>query len=285
MSGYSTVSSLNKLFANIYEDAVFAVREQTIATRLVTTFTDGRGDQTRTISEYPSVSFQAVAETEDYANPTEFKKTSLSTLTPGEYMAQFILTDRRLETDPQDARRDAAMELGYGAADKVDSDVLGNIANLTGGTVGASGTTMIWGYLFAAISRLRQAKVPRPYYAVLAPYHWHDLATAVTPAATTATNAPQFQDEVMRRWYVGNVAGLDGIFVSANVPVSGTDAYSAVFNPRAIAYDLRRDFRLEPERDASARAYELNATMLYAHGVWRPKWGVAIQADNSAPES
>ena len=47
----------------------------------------------------------------------------------------------------------------------------------------------------------------------------------------------------------------------------------------AIAYDLRRDVRLEPERDASKRAWELNLTMMYAHGVWRPLWGVQIIHD------
>jgi len=124
-----------------------------------------------------------------------------------------------------------------------------------------------------------------PYVAVLHPTHWHQLATTAAVAGTV-TNAPNFQDEVMRRWYVGTAAGVD-IFVSNNVPAgsTSTDSYSAMFNPRALAYDLRRDYRLEPERDASARAWELNATMLYAHGVWRPLWGAYILCDAQAPTS
>jgi hypothetical protein len=88
----------------------------------------------------------------------------------------------------------------------------------------------------------------------------------------------------MREWFVRRVAGVD-IFVSANVSTSGSDAYSGMFSRDAIAFDLRRDFRLEPERDASARAWELNATMLYAHGVWRPAFGVTILADATTPAS
>lgn len=276
-TGYSRVADMSSYFNNIYEDAVFALHEGTIATRLVRTFTDGMGDQARYVSSYPTVAPTAVAETEDYSNPTAWTKSALSSLTPGEVMSQVILTDRRIETDPQNARQDAATEMGLGMAEKVDQDILGNFNALTGGTVGASGSAMTWGYFFAAISILRANKVPRPYYAVLHPYAWHYMAESAAVAATV-TNAPQFQDDVMRQWYVGSAAGVD-IFISANLEASGNDAYSAIFNPNAMAFDLRRDVRLEPERDASKRAWELNMTMLYAHGVWRPTWGVQIIHD------
>ena len=54
--GLSGVAELNSYFANLYEDAVFAVHEQTIATRLVRNFTNGNGDQTRTFTAYPTIS-------------------------------------------------------------------------------------------------------------------------------------------------------------------------------------------------------------------------------------
>lgn len=275
--GISQVSDLNSYFNNIYEDAVFGVREGQLATRLVRTYSNGMGDQTRTLSEYSQVSFATVAETEDFSAPTTFDKTALSTLTPGEVAAQIYLTDRRIETDPQNAQQDASRELAFAAADKIDTDIFSNFSSLTGGTVGASGSTASWGYLYAAASILRANKVPGPYVAVLHPYHWHQMAEAAA-VVSTVTNAPQFQDEIMRQWYVGSAIGMD-IFFSANVPTSGTDAYSAVFSRDALAFDLRRDFRLEPERDASKRAWELTASMLYAHGVWRPTWGVQFIAD------
>ena len=104
--------------------------------------------------------------------------------------------------------------------------------------------------------------------------------------AATVTNAPDFQDEIMRKFYVANVAGLDGIFVSANVETSGgTGAYGAVFNPNAIGFDVRSGITLEPERDASKRAWELNMTALYATGAIRPLWGVQILHDITAPTS
>ena len=110
--GLSGVAELNSYFNNIYEDAVFVARDQSLATRMVRVFTDGRGDQTRSVTTYPEITPAVVAEAEDFAAPTAFDKTLLSTLTPAEYMAQVILTDRRLETDPQNARQDAGIELG-----------------------------------------------------------------------------------------------------------------------------------------------------------------------------
>uniref|UniRef100_A0A6H1ZE65 Putative capsid protein n=1 Tax=viral metagenome TaxID=1070528 RepID=A0A6H1ZE65_9ZZZZ len=283
--GVSRVADLNAYFNNIFEDAEFIVREQNMMTRLVRSFTDGRGDQIRKLTEYPEISMSAVAETEDFAAPTQFDKSLISTLTPSELMAQTIITDRRIETDPQNARADAALEMGAAGASKYDVDLCSNFSSLTGGTVGAAGSTMIWGYFFAAISRLRNAKIPRPWYAVLHPYHWHALAKTAA-VSQTVTNAPEFQDQIMRQWWVGNVAGVD-VFTNANIAVNATtnDAVSAIYNPNAIAIDIRRDLRLEPERDASKRAWELNLTTLYAHGVWRKAWGVYITADATAPTS
>jgi len=284
-TGASRVADLNSYFNNIYEDAVFVVHEQNIATRLVTTFADGRGDQTRTLSAYPAITPTQVAETEDYNKPTRFDKSLLATLTPYEFQSQTLLTDRRMETDPQNAASDMSLEAGAGFAEKIDQDVFSNFSSLTGGTVGASGTAMIWGYFHAAISILRAAKVPRPYVCVLHPYQWHDLATASAVGATV-TNAPELQNEVMRQWYVSSVSGVD-IFVSSSAPAgsTATDAYGAVFNPRALAFDLRRPMRMERERDASARAWEMNWTAMYAHGVWRPLWGVQILTDATTPTS
>jgi len=281
-TGYSSVSDLNGLFNNIFEDAVFVAREQSLLTRLVKTFTDGRGDQVRYLGQYPEVTADTVAELEDYSNPTVFSKTPIASLTPEEAIAQAILTDRRIETDTQDARQDCALELGAAIAAKFETDLAGDFGSLTGGTVGAAGSTMIWGYFFAALSRLRANNVPQPWYCVLHPYQYHALAKSAAVAATM-TNAPAFQDAVMQQWYVGTIAGVN-VFTTSHI-AAGTAAVGAMFNPNALAFDLRRDLRLEPERDASKRAWELNMTAVYAHGVWRSNWGIKIIADASAPTS
>ena len=281
-TGPSQVSSLNSLFANIYEDAVFTVMEQTLAIRLVKNYVNGQGLQTRNLATFPSISAVTVAENDDMSNPTVFGKTSITTLTPAEIGSQALITDSMLETYSQQDIRDAASsELSRGAADKIDADIFAGATSFSGGSVGATGSTMTWGYLYAAVANLRAAKIPRPYYAVLHPNSWEPLMETAAIAGTV-TNAPQYQDEVMRSFWVGSAPGLDGIFYSANVKTVGNDAFNLVFNPWALAFDLRRAIRIEPERDASKRAWELNMSALYAAGVWRPLWGVMCVALASA---
>ena len=116
-------------------------------------------------------------------------------------------------------------------------------------------------------------------------YQWHQLAKAASIATTTQANSPEFQDEVTRQWFVGRVANVD-IFTTTDMTVDASDdANGAMFSTSAIALDTRRAPRLEPERDASRRGYELNITSVYAHGVWRPAFGILMTFDSAAPTS
>lgn len=60
-------------------------------------------------------------------------------------------------------------------------------------------------------------------------------------------------------------------------------ANSAIYSRDALAFDLRRGIRIEPQRDASRRGVELNATAVYAAGEWRHDRGVVLRSDASAP--
>jgi hypothetical protein len=60
---------------------------------------------------------------------------------------------------------------------------------------------------------------------------------------------------------------------------------AAIFNRDAIALDLRRPMRIEPQRDASFRRSELNTTMVYGVGQWRSEWGIQIQTKATAPNT
>jgi hypothetical protein len=253
---------------------------------LVTVYRDASGVNTRKNFQYNSATVNQVAEVDDLASQA-FTPSLLNTLTPYEYGAQFFVTDLRMETDaPENIRTDAARELGFAAASKVESDVLGLFSSLTGGTIGASGTTLTWGHFFAAAAQARVSikNQAAPLTAVLHEYQWFDLAKAVTPAASSlVSHTPAFADGIMADWYKGRVAGVE-IFVSPNsAMLSGTDAYGAIFAREALALDWRRPLRVEPERDASRRGIEMNLSMVYAKGVWRPLHGVQIISDATAP--
>jgi hypothetical protein len=282
----NTGADISAYVQSIFEDAMFIARENSVMPSLVTVFSDETDElRPRKRSEYGSATISTIAETDDLASQA-FTPAVGQTLTPAEAGGQFFLTDTRLSADPFGVRDDAAMELGMATAKKVNSDLLGDIASLTGGTVGSAGTTISWGHVFAGLSQAEVAskKSAGRYNFVLHTYQWHILAKASAVAATV-TNAPQFQDEVMRSWYVGSVGPLD-IFATTDLTIdASTDAIGGIFPQVAIGYDQRRAPRLEVERDASRRGFELNMTTVYAHGVWRPAFGIQMVFDAATPTS
>jgi len=277
----SDISSPTDYIQKIYEDAMFVARENNLMGSLVTNY-NGQGIAPRLSSIYTSTSISSVADSDDLTS-SALTPSTLATLTPAEFGAQFLITDQRLESDSMDIMRSASLELGAALATKVETDLIGHFTSLTGGTVDAGpGTVLTWGRFFAAVAQLRNQKAPGPYYAVLHPYHIHALAKEVAVAGTLS-NAPDFGDDVMRNRFFQMAAGVS-IFESANI-TAGTVAIGAVFSPLALALDVRRAPRIEPERDSSRRATELNLSTVYASGVWRPKYGVKILADASTPTS
>lgn len=277
------ISDLNSLFNIIYEDALFVAREQNLMTNLVTNYS-ARGWMNRNISTYPEITAEVVAEGEDFANPTSWTKTTLATLTPQEIMAQVVLTDQRIETDPQDARRDASQELGNAIATKIDVDIVAEFANFTNG-LGTAGNSLTINIVAAAISQLRAAYAPNPIYVVLHPYGWHDIWDLLgTPAATQAFLG-DMANQALRDFYVGDWLNVRW-FISGNIAIDASDdAVGGIFNPQALAFDSRKAPMMEPERDASLRAWELNISAGYADGVRRDAFGRSLTHDATAPTS
>jgi hypothetical protein len=90
-------------------------------------------------------------------------------------------------------------------------------------------------------------------------------------------------NRAMQDFFVGSFLTANW-FVNANISVDGSDdAISGIFNPGALAFDSRKAPTIEPERDASLRAWELNIVGGYAHGVRRPTFGVKYTADAATP--
>jgi len=285
MSNFNPSADISGYIQTIFEDAMFIARENAVMPALVTQFSDTTDEKKpRQRSDWSSATITAIGETDDLQSQA-FTPTAGSTLTPAEAGGQFFLPDTRVSADPFGVRNAAALELGMSMATSINENLLDDIASLTGGTVGSAGTTITWGHFFATLSQLENAtKKQGPYVCVMHTYTWFALGKSVAPAQTV-TNAPAFQDEVMRRWYVGTVGPVD-IFTTTDLDVDGSDdANGGMWQRSALAFDGRRAPRLEPERDASRRGWELNMTSVYAHGVWRPTFGIKMVFDAATPTS
>jgi hypothetical protein len=273
-------SDISSYVNTIWQDALLVARDNTVMTNLVTVFGDREGLAPRAILEYGEATINTIGEADDMTSQA-FTPSTLSTLTPTELGAQYMITDSRIESDPFAVQSLAALDLGQAMATKMDTDLCAHFNAFHAGTIGTTGSVLTWGYFYAMAAVLRNAKAPLPYAFVCSPYMYYQLGRAAAVGATV-TNSNKFQDSVMEKFYQGSASGID-IFVTANVETSTNDAYAGMFSRSALAIDIRRRPRLEPHRDPSRRAIELNMSAVYATGVWRPHWGVCGLFLNTAP--
>lgn len=278
----STTSDLNGLYNTIYEEALFYAREMNMMARLVTPYS-ARGWMTRNISTRPQLTAESVAEGVDYAGAASFGKSTVATLTPGEIITQVILTDREIETDPDETVRDAVTEMGGAIATKIDVDLTSDFASLTTDVGPGANSAATIAKFAVGVSVLRNNKIPTPYYAVVHPYAWHDIWVLLGQPAATYVLLGDVANQALRDFYVGNWINLQW-FTNANIATdANSDAVSAIFNSQALALDTRKAPMMEPDRDPSLRATELNMTAGYAHGVRRPTYGVKYTCDVTTP--
>ena len=284
MAAPNTYANISSFVVTVYEQALLIARAENVMQPLVTGFTDLTGKAVRSNQEYGASTFNAIEDIDDLASQA-FTPAAISTLTPAEYGAQFFVTDTRLESDPFPMQAQAAQELGASYAKTIDTALVNQFVNFTGGTLGAAGSVITWGHLFAMQARLVAQNAPRPYNVVIHPFQWHVLQKSASVAGTRTNAADSLMENVNRAYLVDMVAGMN-IYVSNNLTIdSSDDTVIGMFSPAALALDVRRAFRLEPERDASKRGWELNASGMFAAGVWRPKFGIRATFDAVAPTS
>jgi hypothetical protein len=288
-TGLNLWSDLSSVALTVQENALFGIQDTSLMPQLVTVRGDLMGMNTRSVYEYGASSgLKQLAEADDLTSDT-ITPALLGTLTPYEYGKQYFISDARARSEaPEDIIRDASAQLAFDAVAKIETDLVGDMASLTGGTIGAAGTAITWGYLGAAIAQARNAsKSPAvPLVAVIHGYQAAVLAKSASIAGATVGVAPGVQDEVTRNGIRRAFTFLDvPIFQSFVDPDSTDDFTGGVFPRSAIMLDTRMAFSVRPERDESRRGLELNFAGIYAHGVYRPALGIQMIFDASAPTS
>ena len=274
MANESTYAGIATLVANVYELALMTAQEGNVIAPFVTTFGDVNTSVPRVFGSYSGGTFAAVAESADMTQQA-FNASAGGTLTPSVYGSQILLTTRRIRSDPANAQADAGQYLGETAAAHIDTNLAGLFSSLTGGTVGTAGGTLSWANIFRAQAYLRTNKVAGPYTCILHPVQWYYLTSGT--AVPTLMQNTAIAESIVRNFYQASFGGID-FFVDANIS-SGTAAVGAMFARPAMALDMRQSFAIQPQWNASYSgngAWELNASMEYAFGVYRPTYGAQL---------
>ena len=272
----TTTSTLDDLFTSIVREAIFTAQESSLVRNLVTTY-DISGDDGKAIQVpvYPEVSAAGLTEGTDMSS-TAVSTTSV-TITAAEVGVQAVLTDLAARSSSRDIAGDLGKVLGEGIAKKMDEDLIALFDGFST-SVGSAGTELITSHIFSAAARLDNANAPGQKYMVIHPYQAYNLKANLTNTFANP-NGGDLQNEAMRNGYVGRIAGVD-IFESANITRDGSDdAKGAVFVPQAIGLAVKWDINIEPERDASIRGWELNATACYGVVELKDDYGIEMYFD------
>jgi N4-gp56 family major capsid protein len=271
----TTSTTLDDLFANIIAQARFTAEEQSLMLGLVTQYNIGaQAGKTIQVPKYPAIAAADLTEGTDMTSTTV--STSSVSVTVGEVGAQVLLTDLAAMGAGNPAE-ELGTVLGNAIATKMDTDLIALFDGFSG-SIGSAGAEITVADLFKAAATLRANKVTGVINAVVHPYQAYQLKANLTNTFANP-NGGDLQNEAMRNGYVGTIAGIN-VYESANVSIDGNDdAKGAVFAPEALAIAMKRDFQIEPQRDASNRAFELNATAIYGVGELDDSFGVEILSD------
>ena len=271
----TTSTTLDDLFANIILQARFTAEEESLMLGLVTRYDIGdQAGKTVQVPKYPAITAGALTEGTDMSSTTV--STTSQTITVSEVGAQVILTDLAAMGAGNPAE-ELGTVLGNAIATKIDTDLIALFDGFST-SLGGAGTEITVADLMKAAATLKTNKARGQMAAVVHPYHAYQLKANLTNTFVNP-NGGDLQNDAMRNAYVGQIGGID-IYESSNVSIDGSDdAKGAVFVPEALAIAMKRDFNLETQRDASLRAFELNATAIYGVGELDDDYGVELLFD------
>lgn len=281
----TTTADLNSLYNQIYERALFVLRESNLMVQLVSNYS-ADNFYTRNMTTRPSLIVETVSEGVDYSNAQSFGKTLVGSLTPQERIAQVVITDLEIMNDPDPTVQDASQELGSALAQHIDKDLIGVFNSFTTDVGPGAGSSATINKVAAAINILqtRFATQDGPINVILHPYQWFPIWKLLGQPVGTQAFLGDLANQALRDYFVGNWLGVRW-FTSANITIdSNDDAVGAIFTQSSIAFDSRIAPYFEPDRDPSLRATEMNMVTAYAVGLGkRPNLGVKFTADASVP--
>lgn len=279
-------SDISARVNDIIDDSLAVARSANLLLSTVMQMT-ATGMMVRKVNEYNAIVFVAAGEEDDTA-AQKFSKDALSSLTPTAYRARIDITDQRAETDFDSEIAAASQEFGDASAKSVDVNIATNFSSATAGTIGSAGTVMTWEHITSAMAIVANADVPAsaPIFCALHPYQWEPLLKAATLAGSSISQNPAFTDRIAAApnyFTMPQFVGVTFVITNAIAIDASDDSYGCMYVPQAFAVDSRKSFNVRPQRNESRELTELNASLWYAHGTWRPAFACAILSDAATP--
>ena len=265
----TNTTTLNDLLPSIVAEALFVASEKSIMRGLVRNYTLAPGNgKTVTVPIYPKQT--AAALTEATAPSATAISTDGATLTVSEVGITATISDLAMMSSATNVVADIGRLFGEAIARKIDSDLMALFDSFST-TVGGVSTTATPALLFQAIAKLRSAgyDTSNDCAIVLHPAVAYDVASVLT--STFAAPASAVGNSALENGFMGMLGGVP-VYQSSLVNQStlasnaSGDFGCGIFHKDALGLAMMQDIRIETQRQAALRGFDIVGSAIYGVG-------------------
>ena len=280
----TNTTTLNDLLPSIVAEALFVASEKSIMRGLVRNYTLAPGNgKTVTVPIYPKQT--AAALTEATAPSATAISTDGATLTVSEVGITATISDLAMMSSATNVVADIGRLFGEAIARKIDSDLMALFDSFST-TVGGVSTTATPALLFQAIAKLRSAgyDTSNDCAIVLHPAVAYDVASVLT--STFAAPASAVGNSALENGFMGMLGGVP-VYQSSLVNQStlasnaSGDYGCGIFHKDALGLAMMQDIRIETQRQAALRGFDIVGSAIYGVGELYDGAGVLGTFDSS----
>lgn len=278
----TNTSTLSELLPQIVQEAIFVASEKSIAKGLVRNYVlPAQQGKTVTVPIYNKVT--AAALTEATAPTATAIDTDGATLTVSEVGIRATISDLAINSSATNVVADIGRLFGESIARKMDTDVMALFTGFTN-SVGSAATTLTPALIFQAIAKLRSEgyDTSNDCAIVLHPNAVYDVASVLT--STFAAPASMVGNDALRNGFMGTLGGVP-VYQSSLVPLTdgstAGDYTGALIHKDAIGLAMMQDIKIESQREATLRGFDIVGSAIYGVGELYDTAGVKISSDST----
>ena len=236
---------------------------------LVDHFRLSQGEKTLTVPKVGRMTASDLVVGVDMVDSEDIGMTTVD-LTTAEVGLKVILADKLVRQANDRIMAVVGRQMGDGMSRKMDRDIIALFSALNGGTAyGADNANFTARNAAACIATAKASRFGNPLFAVHHPNAIFALASSLAPIGSTASVAvPQGPSaELLRDFYKVTLNQVPFYEDGEIEVISGVDsAYGVLARKSAMAVLTSLEAGMEPQRDASLRANEMN--LVGDYGVW-----------------
>lgn len=211
--------------------------------------------------------------------------TTRRTYYASEWVMRTIMTDKSVRQGLESVKEFHSKTHGFEHAAKLEQKLLATLASFTTTITATSTSGLTWAKVAAARTNLENVPLsaPKPYALVLSPDGFYYFAASMVGNANYGP-VGTLADTIQQKYAIATLVGGVNLYQSSYF-TQATTQKGGMFSKDAVMLFIPNDeeYRIESERDASLRAYELISTFTHGSRVRVPGYGVTMNVYTKEP--